>query len=159
MGEYKLYNVIPELIKFLESLTNWYVRLNRGRLRGEGDEEGWEVSLNVLFDVLLKVGVLLSPQVPFITEHMYQNLRLVIPKDSPLNAESVHLLFIAEVNEKLVDAKVSEQMQNFMSIVETARKLREQKKVSLKQPISALTIVNRNQSVFDSLAPFLGYIQ
>ena len=159
MGEYKLYNVIPELIKFLENLTNWYVRLNRNRLKGEGDEDSWTVSLNVLFDVLLKVNVLLSPQVPFITEHMYQNLRLVIRKDSPLNAESVHLLLISEVNEKLVDSKVSEQMNNFMSIVETARKLREQKKVSLKQPISSLTIVNRNQAVFDNLAPFLAYIQ
>ena len=159
MGEYKLYNVIPELIKFLENLTNWYVRLNRNRLKGEGDEDSWTVSLNVLFDVLLKVNVLLSPQVPFITEHMYQNLRLAIRKDSPLNAASVHLLLISEVNEKLVDSKVSEQMNNFMSIVETARKLREQKKVSLKQPISSLTIVNRNQAVFDNLAPFLAYIQ
>jgi len=85
MGEYKLYNVIPELLKFLDTLTNWYVRLNRNRLKGESDEENWEVSLNVLFDVLLKIDVLLSPIVPFITEHMYQNLRLVIPKDSPQN--------------------------------------------------------------------------
>lgn len=67
MGEYKLYNVVPGLLKFLENLTNWYVRLNRTRLRGDVDDENWTVSLNVLFDVLLKVGVLLSPQVPFIT--------------------------------------------------------------------------------------------
>lgn len=78
MGEYKLYNVVPVLIKFLESLTNWYVRLNRNRLKGEADEENWEVSLNVLFDVLLKVNVLLSPQVPFITELMFQNMCLVL---------------------------------------------------------------------------------
>lgn len=159
MGEYKLYNVIPELIKFLEHLTNWYVRLNRNRLKGDGDEESWEVSLNVLFDVLLKVTVLLSPQVPFITEHMYQNLRLVIRKDSVLHDDSIHLLMIAEVNEKLVNPKVTEQMNNFMSIVETARKLREQKKVSLKQPISTLTIVNRNPAIFNDLSPFLNYIQ
>lgn len=38
MGEYKLYNVIPELLKFLDTLTNWYVRLNRNRLKGESDE-------------------------------------------------------------------------------------------------------------------------
>lgn len=50
-------------------------------------------------------------------------------------------------------------MSNFTSIVETARKLREQKKVSLKQPISSLTLVNRNPAVFEGLAPFLTYIQ
>jgi isoleucyl-tRNA synthetase len=45
------------------------------------------------------------------------------------------------------------------NIIETARKLREQKKVSLKQPIISLTVVNRNQTVFDDLAPFLPYIR
>jgi len=34
MSEYKLYNVVPPLITFLEYLTNWYVRLNRLRLKG-----------------------------------------------------------------------------------------------------------------------------
>ena len=39
MSLYRLYNVVPELIKFLSLLTNWYVRLNRLRLKGsEGVE-------------------------------------------------------------------------------------------------------------------------
>lgn len=38
MSEYKLYNVVPPLITFLEYLTKWYVRLNRLRLKGESDE-------------------------------------------------------------------------------------------------------------------------
>lgn len=159
MGEYKLYNVVPVLIKFLESLTNWYVRLNRNRLKGEADEENWEVSLNVLFDVLLKVNVLLSPQVPFITELMFQNMRLVLRPNSQLAEASIHHLRIAEVNERLLDPVVTEQMANFMAVVETARKLREQKKVSLKQPISSLTVINRREAVFVGLGPFLSYIR
>ena len=83
------------------------MRLNRNRLKGDQDDENWEVSLNVLFDVLLKINVLLSPQVPFLTEHMYQNMRLVISKDSKVNEESIHHLFIPEVNEKLIDEEVS----------------------------------------------------
>lgn len=82
MGEYKLYNVVSPLIKFLENLTNWYVRLNRSRIKGEVDDLNMEVSLNVLFDVLLKVNVLMSPVVPFITDVMYQNMKLVINKES-----------------------------------------------------------------------------
>lgn len=39
-----------------------------------------EISLTVLFDVLLKTNILMSPHVPFITEHMYQNMKLVINK-------------------------------------------------------------------------------
>jgi isoleucyl-tRNA synthetase len=44
-----------------------------------------KVSLNVLFDVLLKVNVLMSPYVPFLTENMYQNMRLVMKKGSKIN--------------------------------------------------------------------------
>jgi len=87
MDEYKLYNVVPQLIKFLENLTNWYVRLNRNRLKGELDEvndQNMRVSLNVLFDVLLKINLLMSPIAPFLTEHMYQNMRLAISPQSKL---------------------------------------------------------------------------
>lgn len=70
--------MVPALLRFLHELTNWYLRLNRSRLKGEFGEKEWQVSLNVLFDVLLKLTVLMSPHVPFITEHIYQNLRLVI---------------------------------------------------------------------------------
>ena len=49
-----------------------------------------KVSLNVLYDVLLKINVLMSPFVPFLTESMYQNMKLVIKKDSKLYQESIH---------------------------------------------------------------------
>ena len=41
----------------------------------ENDDENMEVSINVLFDVLLKTNILMSPHVPFLTEHMYQNMK------------------------------------------------------------------------------------
>ena len=104
-----------------------------------------KTSLNVLFDVLLTINVLMSPLVPFITEEMYQNMKLVISPESKLRQDSIHFLFIPDVNKALLDEAVTVQMNNFMSIVQTARKLREKKKVSLKQPITSLTVVNRNQ--------------
>ena len=54
MGSYRLYTVVPRLLLFLESLTNVYVRLNRGRLRGQGNEpRDCHTALSTLFDVLL----------------------------------------------------------------------------------------------------------
>ena len=50
-------------------------------------------------------------------------------------------------------------MKDVMSIIETARKLRETKKISLKQPIMSLTIVNKHQDFFDNIQPFLTYIE
>ena len=133
--------MVPPLIKFLENLTNWYVRLNRNRIKGEVDDVNMEVSLNILFDVLLKVNVLMSPVVPYITDMMYQNMKLVIDKDSKMKEPSIHLVFIPEVNQKLINPKIAEEMTKVMNIIETARKLREQKKISIKQPIMSLTLV------------------
>ena len=31
--EYRLYTVVPRLVKFIDQLTNWYVRSNRKRVK------------------------------------------------------------------------------------------------------------------------------
>ena len=46
-----------------------------------------------------------------------------------------------------------------MNVIETARKLRDNKNISLKQPIMSLTIVNKSQELFNQLKPFVGYIE
>ena len=54
MGAYRLYTVMPALVQFGTQLTNWYVRLNRDRLKGvEGDDDDVETGLQVFYDVLL----------------------------------------------------------------------------------------------------------
>lgn len=35
IDNYRLYSVVRHILSFLENLTNWYVRLNRARMRGE----------------------------------------------------------------------------------------------------------------------------
>lgn len=65
------------------------------------------VSLNVLFDVLLKINVLMSPFVPFLTESMFQNMKKVIKKNSKLYQDSIHHLTIPEVNEKFLNETIN----------------------------------------------------
>lgn len=106
MSEYKLYNMTPRIIRFLNDLTNWYVRLNRQRIKGEVTETDMEVSLNVLFDVVLNIAILLSPQAPFLTEYMYLNLRNALDEKHPLFNNSIHFVNIPEANEKFIDAEI-----------------------------------------------------
>lgn len=86
--------MVPKLVKFIEQLTNWYLRLNRLRMKGEGEGESAHASLQVLLDVLHKVNVLMSPYVPFLTETMYQNIKLTFRDDSPFKLTSIHHLSI-----------------------------------------------------------------
>jgi isoleucyl-tRNA synthetase len=76
-----------------------------------------KVSLNVLYDVLLKVNVLMSPFVPFLTESMYQNMKLVIKKDSKLYQDSIHHVSIPSINENLLNESITNGMEDVMSII------------------------------------------
>ena len=80
MDKYHLYTVLPRLIKFIDTLCNWFVRLNRKRLRGETGSDDCKLALNTLFNVLFAMIRLFSPFVPFITESMYQRLKQYIPE-------------------------------------------------------------------------------
>jgi isoleucyl-tRNA synthetase len=55
MELYQLYNVVPFLVKFINNLTNIYVRYNRKRLKGRNGPEDTNMALATLFDTLLKV--------------------------------------------------------------------------------------------------------
>lgn len=99
MNEYKLYAVVPQLVRFLELLTNWYVRLNRNRIKGDLGEESMITGLNVLFDVLLKINILMSPVVPFLTQSMYQNMRMAVKEGSSLKEQSIHYLMIPQAQQ------------------------------------------------------------
>ena len=43
---------MPRLVKFVDQLTNWYVRMNRRRLKGEGGINDCKQALQTLFSVL-----------------------------------------------------------------------------------------------------------
>lgn len=52
MAAYRLYTVVPRLLDLVDMLTNWYVRFNRKRLKGENGVEDAKQALNTLFEVL-----------------------------------------------------------------------------------------------------------
>lgn len=53
MSAYRLYTVVPRLVRFIGDLTNVYVRYNRKRLKGGKSDEDCLLALTSLFHVLL----------------------------------------------------------------------------------------------------------
>lgn len=49
---YRLYTVVPRLLDLVEELTNWYIRFNRKRLKGENGQDDTISALNTLFETL-----------------------------------------------------------------------------------------------------------
>jgi isoleucyl-tRNA synthetase len=52
MAAYRLYTIIPRLLDLIDELTNWYIRFNRRRLKGEDGAEDTKIALNTLFEAL-----------------------------------------------------------------------------------------------------------
>lgn len=53
MAAYRLYSILPRLLDLVDELTNWYIRFNRRRLKGEDGVEDTIAGLNTLFETLL----------------------------------------------------------------------------------------------------------
>jgi len=159
MEGYRLYTVVSELLTFLDKLTNWYIRLNRGRLKGDYGIDDCFKSLNVLFSVMLNLIILLSPFIPFQTEYIYQNLKNGLSKKSNLLEESIHFLRIPLFDDSLLDLDIEETMKNMITVIDMGRLLRDQNNIPLKKPLASIEIINFNQSFLDKLHLVEYYIQ
>lgn len=65
--------------------------------QGETGHQDCYKALEVFFLVLLTLTRLMAPFTPFITEHIYQNLRRVVKKSTAAkNDESIHFLMLPD---------------------------------------------------------------
>ena len=97
MEKFKLSSAVDHLLDFIEDLTNWYIKFNRGRLKGLETEKDWTDSLKVLYNVFMTYCRLWAPFTPFLSEHIYQHLRCCLDEFSGI--ESVMLTDYPEVSE------------------------------------------------------------
>ena len=99
MSAYRLYTVVPRLVEFIEDLSKWYVRLNRVRIKGENGDAEALLGLNVLYQVLATMAVIMSPFTPFFSEYLYQHLRKLHPSYGSNDARFIlHFLSIFTIN-------------------------------------------------------------
>eukprot|EP00928_Gymnodinium_smaydae_P030577 TRINITY_DN226_c1_g1_i1.p1 TRINITY_DN226_c1_g1~~TRINITY_DN226_c1_g1_i1.p1 ORF type:complete len:1155 (-),score=336.15 TRINITY_DN226_c1_g1_i1:363-3827(-) len=159
MEAYRLYTVVGGLTRLLEDLTNWYVRLNRDRMRGNSGPEEALTSLCTLYEVLLNVTVMLAPVIPFITELIYKNLARALPDGHPMKAASVHFVMVPEYDKDALDASIQTAVQRMQSVVELGRTCREQKKVGLKTPLKSMTLYNSDPSFQKDLKLLQPYVE
>lgn len=159
MAAYRLYTVVPRLIGLIDTTTNWYIRFNRGRLKGANGLEDTKHALHTLFEVLFTLCRGLAPFTPFIADNIYQRLLPHIPK--PLQAEdprSVHFLPFPEVREELFDPEVERRVGRMQTVIELARISRERRTIGLKTPLKTLIVIHRDQQYLDDVSSLQSYI-
>ncbi|KAL1724063.1 tRNA synthetases class I-domain-containing protein [Schizophyllum commune] len=160
MAAYRLYTIIPRLLGLIDELTNWYIRFNRKRLKGENGKEDTVSALNTLFEALFTLCRTLSSYTPFMTENIYQALRPFIPEDPSLpDTRSVHFLSFPEVKEEYFDSDIERQVKRMQSVIELTRYLREKNNLSLKTPLKELLIFHPETQYIEDVKPLRRYIE
>ncbi|OLY82540.1 Isoleucine-tRNA ligase, cytoplasmic [Smittium mucronatum] len=163
MGEYRLYTVVPSLLLTVDNLTNWYVRFNRKRLKGEDGVDSTIASLSTLFSVLLDMCRILAPFTPFITEHIYQSLKPFIHQKmldemGATDSRSLHFLPFPEVQEEYNDPSIVRAVTRMQSVIELGRCIREKNTLSLKTPLNELVVIHDDPQYLEDVGLLSKYV-
>jgi len=144
LDNYDLSATCNELFDTIDALTNWYIRLSRRRFAGkntegtesymEGSSIDQQAALTTLYDVLITLSQLLAPFCPFITEAIYLNL-------VPESHGSIHLTDWPN-ERKLTKEEMQLLSKNRVMrlIVRLGNKIRSEKKIKVRQPLSKTAI-------------------
>ncbi|CEG41858.1 isoleucine-trna ligase [Plasmopara halstedii] len=169
MKAYRLYTVVPRLVNFIEQLTNWYVRLNRPRLKGSAGSTEAAIALSTLYEVEYNLAKLMAPFTPFFTEYMYQFLRQFHPNVVTSSGQdfaedvdgvslSIHFLMLPDFDARRVDNDVEVLMKNLQCVIEMGRIVRERRMISLKNPVKKVIVVSNQQETLDGLSRLQTYL-
>ncbi|XP_054281987.1 isoleucine--tRNA ligase, cytoplasmic [Macrosteles quadrilineatus] len=154
MGAYRLYTVVPRLVQFIDNLTNWYVRMNRRRLKGEGGVSDCQQALATLSTVLFTMVRVMAPYTPFLTELMYQNLRQLTHRQE----KSVHFVMMPQPRTSLIDEDIERAVSRMQSVIELGRKIRDRKTLPIKYPLPEVVVIVNSETQVSEVLRLQQYI-
>lgn len=157
MATYRLYNVVPELLSFIEDLTNTYIRFNRPHFWKDGMPEDKRYAYETLYHALMTLSKIMAPFAPFLSEETYQNLSTVMPGAGA--KESVHLESFPEADESLIRSDLESAVTRMSNLVMLGRNLREKIKVKAKIPLKTMKIIHRDVKAIEGLKKLEPYFQ
>lgn len=131
LDNYKLNDAWKPIVKFMDDLTNWYVRRSRKRFWWEEMTQDKLSAYNTLYEVLVETTKIIAPYMPFVSEAIYKNLTW---------KESVHLELFPQVNKWFISESLSENMAETQKIITLWLAWRANSKIRVRQPLNYVKI-------------------
>ena len=150
MEGYYLFDVVPPILGFVEDLTNWYVRRSRRRFwrsRDEGDSDKLS-AFATLYEVLGSFVTVLAPILPFITEHIYQDLIARLDSTAP---SSVHHCLFPVADKRLIDRDLESSMATIRTVVALGHGLRKQHHLKVRRPLMKVTVISQDEGQLQAI--------
>ena len=145
MDVYDLQRSVRPFVKFVEDLTNWYIRRSRRRFWKSQNDDDKMHAYRTLRYVLVQLSKVAAPFTPFISESIYGNLK---GEGMP---ESVHLCDFPAANSEARDEKLERSMALVQAVVRLGRQLRIENDLKVRQPLSVIHVVSANPEIRELL--------
>ena len=168
MESYELTRAARLFPKFIDNLSNWYIRRSRKRFwKSENDTDKNE-AYETLHYVLVTLAKVMAPFTPFVAEEIWRNLagepslsrrlhRDISPEyrgegdklpPSPVTGrgaggegmESVHLCDFPVADEDLIEEELNAEMEKVRNIITEALQLRAKAGIKVRQPLEKFSI-------------------
>jgi isoleucyl-tRNA synthetase len=123
--------------RFVDQLSNWYVRRNRRRFWKAASGADKQSAYLTLYECLDVVNRLMAPFVPFITENVHQNLVRSVAKDAPV---SVHMASWPVTNPARLDLALIAETDVVQRVVGLGRAARNSSKLKVRQPLKRILV-------------------
>ena len=131
MESYELNRAARLLPKFVDGLSNWYVRRSRKRFWKSQSDEDKANAYATLYKVLLTLSKILAPLAPFMADEIYRNLT----GEGEYGKESVHLEdFPEEITD--LDQILSDKMARARTVISQGLLERASAKIKVRQPLA-----------------------
>ena len=146
MYEFYLIDNIPkELESLIIALSREYIQSTRDKI-----SENPQLVLSTIYKVLLESTKMLSTVSPFISEKIYQNLKLPFN----LENESVSLEGWPTYNSKYIDEGLEKQLSIVQDIIQAGLSAREKEKKGVRWPLKEIQVISSDKSIKSAINNF-----
>ena len=156
MSDYSTREVVTAFESFVNDISNFYIRVNRGRFWSTECGEDKINAYTVLFYAIKSITGIMAPIVPFITEHTWQNF---IKRYSNEEAISVFLSDYPSIPAHLdiTDDKILSDVDKARDMISLGLKLRNEKQIKIRQPLSTMYVskTDANHSAIETFGAII----
>ncbi|PIE85557.1 hypothetical protein CSA08_01330, partial [Candidatus Gracilibacteria bacterium] len=141
---YELNKATKPIFKFMDNLTNWYIRRSRKRFwKSENDGDKIE-AYGTLYFTLVELTKIIAPFMPFISDYIYKEL----VRDEKT---SVHLQDFPTYDESIIDLKLNSDTDRIQKIITLGLAFRANRKIRVRQPLSSLTVTEKFSNFYEEI--------
>ncbi|HWM18314.1 MAG TPA: isoleucine--tRNA ligase [Ilumatobacteraceae bacterium] len=142
MDDYDLFGACQNVVEFVETLSNWYIRRSRDRFWA-GDQD----AIDTLHTALVTLCQVAAPLLPMVTEHLYVGLT---------GERSVHLTDWPDAEQFPHDDDLTTGMGQVRDVCSTLLSLRKSEGLRVRLPLAKATIATPTTEL---MRPHLGILR